>query len=155
MGNSASRVVCCFGPFSNGKDDVNLEFLEPLDEGLGHSFCYVRPVIVDSPAITPFTSDRYTACSSTVDTETQCGSFRQEVIVEDLATLQRPNSGLPETTFKAISGASVSANVSTARTGGNLNLLLSGEIQQPAASLRAQLPLLPFLCSRFLEVLGP
>ncbi|KAL0927330.1 hypothetical protein M5K25_001493 [Dendrobium thyrsiflorum] len=148
MGNSASRVVCCFRPFGNGKEDVNLDFLEPLDEGLGHSFCYVRPVIVDSPAITPFTSDRYTACSSTVDTETQCGSFRQEVIVEDLATLQRPNNGLPETTFKAISGASVSANVSTARTGCNLNLLLSGETQQPAASFEstasfAAIPLQP------------
>ncbi|XP_020598810.1 protein phosphatase 2C 32-like isoform X2 [Phalaenopsis equestris] len=148
MGNSPSRVVCCFRPFRNGSQDVNFEFLEPLDEGLGHSFCYVRPVIADSPAITPFTSDRYTACSSTVDTETQWGSFRQEVMVDDLASLQRHSSSLPETTFKTISGASVSANVSTARSGCNLNQLLSGEMLQPAASFEstasfAAIPLQP------------
>ncbi|PKA54625.1 Protein phosphatase 2C 32 [Apostasia shenzhenica] len=137
MGNSTSRVVGCFAPFNNGKDGVNLEFLEPLDEGLGHSFCYVRPVIVDSPAITPSTSERYTAYSSTLDSETHSGSFRQEVVVEDVSGQQRHNSSFPETTFKTISGASVSANASSARTGGNLHVLLAGEAQQPAASFES------------------
>ena len=56
MGNGTSRVVGCLVPF-NGKSGVDLEFLEPLDEGVGHSFCYVRPSIFESPAITPSNSD--------------------------------------------------------------------------------------------------
>nr|CAD1833781.1 unnamed protein product [Ananas comosus var. bracteatus] len=136
MGNSTSRVVGCFTPFGNGKSGVNLDFLEPLDEGLGHSFCYVRPVIAESPAITPSNSERYTLDSSTLDSETHSGSFRQE-IVEELAGLQRPNiKNYAETTFKTISGASVSANASTARTG-TPNVLYSGEAQEPAASFES------------------
>lgn len=146
MGNSTSRVVGCFVPLGNGKEGVNLEFLEPLDEGLGHSFCYVRPVIVDSPAITPSNSERYTLDSSTLDSETHSGSFRQE-IAEDLTGLQRVNKNFSETTFKTISGASVSANASTARTG-NPSMLLSGDAQEPAASFEstasfAAIPLQP------------
>ncbi|CBI37034.3 unnamed protein product, partial [Vitis vinifera] len=114
MGNSTSRVVGCFVPF-NGKGGVDLDLLEPLDEGLGHSFCYVRPMILDSPAITPSNSERFTC--------------------------------FPETTFKAISGASVSANVSTARTG-NSNALFTSDAQEPAASFEstssfAAIPLQP------------
>ncbi|XP_010908775.1 protein phosphatase 2C 32 isoform X2 [Elaeis guineensis] len=135
MGNSASRVVGCFVPLGNGKEGIDLEFLEPLDEGLGHSFCYVRPVIVDSPAITPSNSERYTVYSSTLDSETYSGSFRQEM-VEDLAGLQRVNNNFSETTFKTISGASVSANASTARTG-NPNMLLLGDAHEPAASFES------------------
>ncbi|KAF2324975.1 hypothetical protein GH714_022023 [Hevea brasiliensis] len=115
MGNGTSRVVGCFVPF-NGKNGVDLEFLEPLDEGLGHSFCYVRPSIFDSPAITPSNSER-------------------------------PNKTFPETTFKTISGASVSANVSTARTG-NQSALFASDMQEPAASFEstssfAAIPLQP------------
>lgn len=147
MGNSTSRVVGCFVPLGNGKEGVNLEFLEPLDEGLGHSFCYVRPVIVDSPAITPSNSERYTVDSGILDSEPHSGSFRQE-IVEDLAAgLQRVNKNFSETTFKTISGASVSANASTARTG-NPKMLLPGDAQEPAASFEstasfAAIPLQP------------
>lgn len=135
-------------PSGNGeKDGVNLDFLEPLDEGLGHSFCYVRPLIFDSPAITPSNSERYTVDSSTLDSETHSGSFRQEIAVEDL--LQKPiNTTKTETTFRTISGASVSANVTTARTG-NLNLLLAADAaQEPSASFEstasfAAIPLQP------------
>lgn len=137
MGNSSSRVIGCFVPSGNGKDGNNFEFLEPLDEGLGHSFCYVRPVIVDSPAITPSTSERYTLDSSNLSSEIQSGSFRQEVNAEDAVSLHRHYKNLSETTFKTISGASVSANASTARTGGNLNVLLSGDVQEPAASFES------------------
>ncbi|KAH0461744.1 hypothetical protein IEQ34_009319 [Dendrobium chrysotoxum] len=148
MGNSSSRVIGCFVPSGNGNDGNNLEFLEPLDEGLGHSFCYVRPVIVDSPALTPSTSERYTVDSSNLSSEIQSGSFRQEASAEDVVGLNRPNKNLSETTFKTISGASVSANASTARTGGNLNVLLSGDVQEPAASFEstasfAAIPLQP------------
>lgn len=137
MGNSTSRVVGCFA--LNGKENVNLDFLEPLDEGLGHSFCYVRPVIVDSPAITPSISERYTIDSSTFDSETHSGSFRHELVVEGM------NKNFQETTFKSISGASVSANASTARTP---TVFLTGDVQEPAASFEstasfAAIPLQP------------
>lgn len=140
MGNGTSRVVGCLVPF-NGKSGVDLEFLEPLDEGLGHSFCYVRPSIFESPAITPSNSERFTVDSSTLDSETLSGSFRHESIEE------RPGKNVPETTFKTISGASVSANVSTARTG-NQNALLASDVLEPAASFEgtssfAAIPLQP------------
>ncbi|XP_011025405.1 PREDICTED: protein phosphatase 2C 32 [Populus euphratica] len=144
MGNGTSRVVGCFA--LNGKNGVDLEFLEPLDEGLGHSFCYVRPPIFDSPAITPSNSERFTVDSSTLDSETLSGSFRHDMI-DDPSGLHRPNKTFPETTFKTISGASVSANVSTARSG-NQSALLASEVQEPAASfestsLFAAIPLQP------------
>lgn len=134
MGNGTSRVVGCFVPF-NGKNGVDLDFLEPLDEGLGHSFCYVRPSIFESPAITPSNSERYTVDSSTLDSETLSGSFRHDMI-DDPSALHRPNKSIPETTFKTISGASVSANVSTARTG-NQSALFATDVQEPAASFES------------------
>lgn len=144
MGNGTSRVVGCFVPF-NGKNSgggVDLEFLEPLDEGLGHSFCYVRPSLLESPAITPSTSERFTVDSSTLDSETLSGSFRHEVWEDN-----KSNKCFPETTFKTISGASVSANVSTARTG-NQTALFATDVQEPAASFEstssfAAIPLQP------------
>lgn len=144
MGNGTSRVVGCFA--FNGKNGVDLEFLEPLDEGLGHSFCYVRPPIFDSPVITPSNSERFTVDSSTLDSETLSGSFRHDTI-DDPSGLHRPNKTFPETTFKTISGASVSANISTARTG-NQSALFASEVQEPAASFEstssfAAIPLQP------------
>lgn len=151
MGNGTSRVVGCFVPF-NAKNGVDLEFLEPLDEGLGHSFCYVRPSIFESPAITPSTSERFTVDSSTLDSETLSGSFRHDtcLALEDPSGLHKSNNNnkcFPETTFKAISGASVSANVSTARTG-NQSALIASDVQEPAASFEstssfAAIPLQP------------
>ncbi|KAJ6320074.1 hypothetical protein OIU78_015463 [Salix suchowensis] len=143
MGNGTSRVVGCFA--FNGKNGVDLEFLEPLDEGLGHSFCYVRPPIFDSPAITPSNSERFTVDSSTLDSETLSGSFRHDIIDDPLG-LHRQNKTFPETTFKTISGASVSANVSTARS--NQSALFASEMQEPAASFEstssfAAIPLQP------------
>nr|CAB3500693.1 unnamed protein product [Digitaria exilis] len=141
MGNSTSRVVGCFAPAD--KAGVDLDFLEPLDEGLGHSFCYVRPgAPADSPAITPSNSERYTLDSSVMDSETRSGSFRQDA-AEDLAAaaaaaagLQRPCRSFGETTFRTISGASVSANASSARTG-NLSVSLAGDVQEPAAAFES------------------
>ncbi|XP_019427573.1 PREDICTED: protein phosphatase 2C 32-like isoform X1 [Lupinus angustifolius] len=144
MGNGTSRVVGCLVPF-NGKG-VDLEFLEPLDEGLGHSFCYVRPSIFESPAITPSNSERYTLDSSTLDSETLSGSFRHDSM-EDSSGIHKPSKNFPETTFKTISGASVSANVSTARTG-NQSALFASDALEPAASFEgtasfAAIPLQP------------
>lgn len=145
MGNGTSRVVGCFVP-SYGKGAAEMDFLEPLDEGLGHSFCYVRPMIFDSPAITPSNSERFTIDSSTIDSETMSGSFRHDTI-EDISGLQKLNKSFSETTFKAISGASVSANVSTARTG-NQCALFATDALEPAASFEstssfAAIPLQP------------
>uniref|UniRef100_A0A0E0NVM5 protein-serine/threonine phosphatase n=1 Tax=Oryza rufipogon TaxID=4529 RepID=A0A0E0NVM5_ORYRU len=144
MGNSTSRVVGCFAPADKAAGGgVGLEFLQPLDEGLGHSFCYVRPgAITDSPAITPSNSERYTLDSSVLDSETRSGSFRQEVVVVDdlaaaaMAGLQRPSKSFSETTFRTISGASVSANPSSARTG-NLCVSLAADVQEPAAAFES------------------
>ncbi|KAJ8748512.1 hypothetical protein K2173_003410 [Erythroxylum novogranatense] len=145
MGNNTSRVVGCFIP-SNGKHGVDLEFLEPLDEGLGHSFCYIRPSIFDSPAITPSNSERFTVDSSILDSETFSGSFIQDTI-DDPSGLYKSGKYVPETTFKTISGASVSANVKTARTCSQ-SALFASDMQEPAASFEstasfAAIPLQP------------
>ncbi|GJN31603.1 hypothetical protein PR202_gn00114 [Eleusine coracana subsp. coracana] len=136
MGNSTSRVVGCFAP--TDKANANLEFVEPLDEGLGHSFCYVRPgTIADSPAITPSISERYTLDSSIMDSETRSGSFRQEVVDRLAAAEQQPLSrSISEATFRTISGASVSANASSIRTG-NLCISLAGDVLEPAAAFES------------------
>ncbi|GJN07751.1 hypothetical protein PR202_ga25610 [Eleusine coracana subsp. coracana] len=136
MGNSTSRVVGCFAP--TDKANASLEFLEPLDEGLGHSFCYVRPgTIADSPAITPSISERYTLDSSVMDSETRSGSFRQEVVDGLAAAEQQPLSrSISEATFRTISGASVSANASSIRTE-NLCISLAGDVPEPAAAFES------------------
>jgi serine/threonine protein phosphatase PrpC len=129
MGNSTSRVVGCFVPSGESKEKagVNLDFLEPLDEGLGHSFCYVRPVLPESPVITPSNSERYTIDSSVLDSETRSGSFRQDISEPGLMS----GKG-----FKTISGASVSANATTARTGLNHNFSFE-PLAEPAASFES------------------
>ncbi|PPD81021.1 hypothetical protein GOBAR_DD22047 [Gossypium barbadense] len=108
--------------------------------------CFVPPPIFDSPAITPSNSERFTVDSSTLDSETLSGSFRHETI-EDSLGLQRQSKSFPETTFKTISGASVSANVSTARTGNQIAMFAT-DVQEPAASFEstssfAAIPLQP------------
>ncbi|KAF9599313.1 hypothetical protein IFM89_036611 [Coptis chinensis] len=76
MGNGIGKhCICCSAGFR--KHDVAAIQSEPLDEGLGHSFCYVRP-------------DTCHTSSSKVHSETTT-----------------------TTTFRTISGASVSANTST------------------------------------------
>lgn len=92
-----SRVVGCFVPVANEHDRVAAFFADPgLDEGLGHSFCYVRPPL-ESPHLSPSNSDRYSS-------ELHSSSFRFH-----------KNSN-KTVAFRAISGASVSANTSTPHT---------------------------------------
>uniref|UniRef100_J3LP56 protein-serine/threonine phosphatase n=1 Tax=Oryza brachyantha TaxID=4533 RepID=J3LP56_ORYBR len=71
-----------------------------------------------------------------LDSETRSGSFRQEVADDLAAGLQRPAKSFSETTFRTISGASVSANASSARTG-NLCVSLAGDVQEPAATFES------------------
>ncbi|KAM7493972.1 hypothetical protein LguiB_028581 [Lonicera macranthoides] len=90
----------CFTPAAGNrsKPDVIFTAADSLDETLGHSFCYVRS---SSRFLSPVHSDRFLSPSQSL-------RFEQEVN-------SRP-AGLPETGFKTISGASVSANTSTPRT---------------------------------------
>ncbi|KAF8397507.1 hypothetical protein HHK36_016424 [Tetracentron sinense] len=79
MGNGLGKIGICFTGDGGvrRRHDIAVVMSEPLDEGLGHSFCYVRP-----------DTDPYRVSLSKVHSE-------------------------ETTTFKSISGASVSANTST------------------------------------------
>ncbi|XP_022870630.1 protein phosphatase 2C 29 isoform X1 [Olea europaea var. sylvestris] len=104
MGAGFSQIFPCFNPSAGGnrgEDVVIFSATEPLDETLGHSFCYVRS---SARFVSPTHSDRFVSPS-------------QSLRFDDPAQPQRPKPpGLPETGFRAISGASVSANTSTPRT---------------------------------------
>ncbi|XP_070048305.1 protein phosphatase 2C 29-like isoform X2 [Nicotiana tomentosiformis] len=69
---------------------------EPLDETLGHSFCYVRSSA--RFGLSPTNSDRFVSPSQSLRFDNEPAPLRSE------------------TGFRAISGASVSANTSTPRT---------------------------------------
>ncbi|XP_022986791.1 probable protein phosphatase 2C 4 [Cucurbita maxima] len=45
MGNGIGKLGVCFAGIDDGKrrPDISVLISNPLDEGLGHSFCYVRP----------------------------------------------------------------------------------------------------------------
>lgn len=101
MGAGFSQVFPCFNPASGpsrSEPDVIFSANAPLDETLGHSFCYVRS---SARFISPTHSDRFVSPS-------------QSLRFDDPAH-PRPSKppGYPETGFRAISGASVSANTST------------------------------------------
>ncbi|KAI3453444.1 hypothetical protein Pfo_010107 [Paulownia fortunei] len=101
MGAGFSQVFPCFNPAagpSRSEPDVIFSANAPLDETLGHSFCYVRS---SARFISPTHSDRFVSPS-------------QSLRFDDPAH-PRPSKppGYPETGFRAISGASVSANTST------------------------------------------
>ncbi|KAK3206256.1 hypothetical protein Dsin_020302 [Dipteronia sinensis] len=77
MGNGIGKLTVCFtgGEQARRRNDISVYLTDPPDDGLGHSFCYVRP-------------DPTRLSSSKVHSE-------------------------ETTTFRTISGASVSANTST------------------------------------------
>ncbi|XVF51948.1 hypothetical protein PTKIN_Ptkin04bG0224800 [Pterospermum kingtungense] len=107
MGSGVSTLFPCFNPAANRSnrppesDNPDLIFApsEPLDETLGHSFCYVRS---SNRFVSPTASDRFVSPSQ---------SMRFSPSHDP-----RTRTGQPETMFKAISGASVSANAWTPRT---------------------------------------
>lgn len=134
MSNGTYHVVGYFVPFygKGGGNGVDLEFLEPLNEGLSHSFCYVRPLIFESPAITPTNSERFTLDSSTFDSETLSGSFKHDTTIDDHPSgLHKPTKLFPETTFKTMSGAFVSAHFFTTRIDNQIALITT-DVQEPA-----------------------
>ncbi|OIW05755.1 hypothetical protein TanjilG_23541 [Lupinus angustifolius] len=111
MGNGVGKLTPCFT--GNGgrrkHNEISVCITEPLDEGLGHSFCYVRP-------------DPTRLSSSKVHSE-------------------------ETTTFRTISGASVSANTSTPLSTAFVDLYSYGSIDRAAAfessTSFASLPLQP------------
>ncbi|KAL4389205.1 hypothetical protein S245_006801 [Arachis hypogaea] len=114
MGNGIGKLTVCFTGSGGGggrrrKHDISIVLTEPLDEGLGHSFCYVRP-------------DPTRISSSKVHSE-------------------------ETTTFRTISGASVSANTSTPLSTSFVDLYSYGCIDRAAAfessTSFAALPLQP------------
>lgn len=109
MGSGFSQLLPCFNPDAATKrrreqSDLIFTPTEPLDETLGHSFCYVRS---SARFLSPTHSDRFISPSQ---------SLRFSPSHESSSSRSRQPVGVPETGFKTISGASVSANTSTPRT---------------------------------------
>ncbi|KAF2316321.1 hypothetical protein GH714_041662 [Hevea brasiliensis] len=106
MGSGFSSLFPCFKPGTNRtqheQPDLIFTASEPLDETLGHSFCYVRS---SNRFVSPTPSDRFVSPSHSL-----------RFSPSRAATVSETRPGLPETGFKSISGASVSANASTPRT---------------------------------------
>lgn len=116
MGGGLSTVFPCFTPASRSNhpdphhdlhshhqnQDLIFTSSEPLDETLGHSFVYVRS---SARFLSPTQSDRFVSPSQ---------SLRFSPSHEP--GVSRTRAGPPETVFRTISGASVSANTSTPRT---------------------------------------
>ncbi|OIT40325.1 PREDICTED: probable protein phosphatase 2C 4 [Nicotiana attenuata] len=94
MGNGVRKLNLCFagdvGEISKRHHDIAMNITDPLDEGLGHSFCYIRPDPYSKPHL--FSDD-----SSSSSTTTTISSA----------------SSCPTAAFRTISGASISANTST------------------------------------------
>ncbi|KAK4785911.1 hypothetical protein SAY86_002600 [Trapa natans] len=97
MGNGIGKLSVCFsggGDEARRRHDISVFISDPLDEGLGHSFCYVRP-------------DPTVLSSSKVHSE-------------------------EATTFRAISGASVSANTSTPPSTSLIDFYSYNSIEKPS-----------------------
>ncbi|XP_027335169.1 protein phosphatase 2C 29-like [Abrus precatorius] len=103
MGSGVSSLCSCFEPVNRTNEPVHQDVIftatEPLDETLGHSFCYVRS---SARFLSPTHSDRFLSPST---------SLRFSPTHEP-----RIRPEFHETGFKAISGASVSANSSVPKT---------------------------------------
>ncbi|KAL4178505.1 hypothetical protein AMTRI_Chr13g115370 [Amborella trichopoda] len=127
MGNGISRVLPCFTPsktsFPNHHEAI---FSGPLDEALGHSFCYIRPPLPGS------TSQRFSASNSQTFSPSNSQRFCSQEEEKEEEDPKTRSGGFTETTFRSISGASVSANTSTPRT---TSLLNENQLQNQAKSL--------------------
>ncbi|KAL3499863.1 hypothetical protein ACH5RR_038956 [Cinchona calisaya] len=104
MGGIFSQLFPCFNRAVNrrGEPEVLFTATEPLDETLGHSFRYVRS---SARFVSPTHSDRFVSPSQSLRFDS-----------EQVQRSSRPACFPTETGFRAISGASVSANTSTPRT---------------------------------------
>ncbi|XP_062073685.1 protein phosphatase 2C 29 [Humulus lupulus] len=117
MGGGLSTAFPCFTPVNRtrtnqpdhhqSQHDLIFTASEPLDETLGHSFVYVRS---SARFLSPTQSDRFVSPSQSL----RFSPPHEPGAGLGLAPRARP--GFPETGFRTISGASVSANTSTPRT---------------------------------------
>lgn len=119
MGNGLAKLNLCFagdaGEISRRHHDIAVYLSDPLDEGLGHSFCYIRP---DS-------------CYKTIHSSSDDSSTSTQ-----------------NTAFRTISGASISANTSTALSTalidlGPYNASLDKAAAFESSNLFASIPLQP------------
>ena len=112
MGGGLSTVFPCLTQANRTRtnqpdpppQDLIFTASEPLDETLGHSFVYVRN---SARFLSPTHSDRFVSPSQ---------SLRFSPQHEACGPAPRTRPAPPETGFRTISGASVSANTSTPRT---------------------------------------
>ncbi|GLJ40746.1 hypothetical protein SUGI_0842440 [Cryptomeria japonica] len=107
MGNGYGKISGCFTGAKRQRQrqrqrhDIAVLISEPLDEGLGHSFCYIRPVEEEQE------NAHQNLGSVKLDIPREFNGDSQE---------QKRLMNCESTTFKSISGASVSANTSTPLT---------------------------------------
>ncbi|KAE8703614.1 peptidyl-prolyl cis-trans isomerase CYP20-3 [Hibiscus syriacus] len=98
-------LLCCY----QNADRVVKGLIEFWFESFRFAFAYAakpyKPPCQRFRPFTPSKSETFTVDSSTLDSETLSGSFRNDTI-EEPSGLQRMNKSFPETTFRAISGAS-------------------------------------------------
>uniref|UniRef100_A0A2N9HES9 PPM-type phosphatase domain-containing protein n=1 Tax=Fagus sylvatica TaxID=28930 RepID=A0A2N9HES9_FAGSY len=118
MGSGVSRLFSCFRAKSqaeqnNNQEDVVFAASEPLDETLGHSFCYVRS---SARFLSPTHSDRFISPSTSLRFSPSHTHSNDAASAAAAASSRTTRPAVPETAFRAISGASVSANSSTPRT---------------------------------------
>ncbi|KAH7287761.1 hypothetical protein KP509_32G073000 [Ceratopteris richardii] len=112
MGSSLSRSMTgCFVASSvhNTRQLPNDLFSESY-EGLGHSFCYIRPS-AESPLHVEFSST--VSSDQSYHDRSSADHMRRHLPANPNDDHFESLKSLPETTFKTISGASVSANTST------------------------------------------
>eukprot|EP00253_Pinus_taeda_P008541 PITA_08541 len=112
MGNGYGKISGCFRGQGRKRErhDIAVLISNPLDEGLGHSFCYIRP----------------NTSATSVDFSENISSVKLNHISDSNSNIKQYASSKVHsdecrrssetTTFKSISGASVSANTSTPLT---------------------------------------
>ncbi|KAJ0859736.1 putative protein-serine/threonine phosphatase [Helianthus annuus] len=118
MGGGFSHLLPCFNPAEhrrNHSPDLIFTAAEPLDETLGHSFCYVRS---SARFISPTHSDRFNSPSQSLRFSPESSSRSRQV------------NGVTETGFRSISGASVSANSLTPVTVVKLDNIVDDDVNR-------------------------
>ncbi|MFS7927408.1 putative protein-serine/threonine phosphatase [Helianthus anomalus] len=118
MGGGFSHLLPCFNPAEhrrNHSPDLIFTAAEPLDETLGHSFCYVRS---SARFISPSHSDRFDSPSQSLRFSPESSSRSRQV------------NGVTETGFRSISGASVSANSLTPVTVVKLDNIVDDDVNR-------------------------
>ncbi|KAI3905095.1 hypothetical protein MKX01_017341 [Papaver californicum] len=116
MGSGLSRLFPCLNQNQNqnhNHQDLIYTGTEPLDETLGHSFCYVRS---SARFLSPTNSDRINNLASPNSQSLRLSPSHEPQPNITLKTKPSCYNGEPNSFFKSISGATVSANTFTPTT---------------------------------------